>query len=243
MGRMRRFAQYAFAPWPDKELTERVNHFERPGITRVEQNFNGESALLVEIRDMAHSPDSQVMGDDGKWHANPSGIPGKVCLSWDGFHARVFALESYDEFYCGPYAHAYAWKEGTERNFLHEIVSEPDAWIKEILEDNPHTGVFPTGGQPVAALDSVLKRNPGMGVPTGRFFPPDVRLGDDGKHPVFFASDPPSAEDEAEMDRVQAEMLAQMIGKPRYRHLFIASDSHMLEILCTDLPSWKWVEE
>lgn len=242
MGRMERFAQYAFAPWPDGELMDQVNRFEMPGITRAEQKFTDEPALLVEIGDMAYSPDSQVMGEDGEWHANPNGIPGKVRLSWDSFHARVFALESYDEFYCGPYAHAYAWKKDTERNFLHEIISEPDAWILEILEDNPHTGVFPTGGQPVAALDSVLERNPGMGIPTGRFFPADAQLGDNGTHPVFFTTDPPSAEDEAEMDRIRAEMVADMLGKPRYRHLFIASETHMLEILCADLPTWEWVE-
>lgn len=244
---MERFVEYTFAPWPDGELLEKVIPFRMPGITRVEQKFNADPALLVEIGDMAYSAGGSTgrhLGEDGEWHADPNGAPGRVRLIWDGFDSTIFALECYDEFYSRPYAHAYAWKKNSERRFLHEIISEPDTWIMEILEDNPDTGMFPTGGQPVAALDSFLERNPSTGKPTGRFFPPDAQLSDSGTHPIFFKASGASLtpEDEAEIEQRRAEMLADLLAKPRYRHLFIASDTHMLEILCAGLPRWEWVE-
>ena len=51
------------------------------------------------------------------------------------------------------------------------------------------------------------------------------------------------AEAQAERVRLKAEREAELRSKPRYRHLFIASDSHMLEILCEELPRWEWVEQ
>ncbi|MFC5847728.1 hypothetical protein [Deinococcus petrolearius] len=43
------------------------------------------------------------------------------------------------------------------------------------------------------------------------------------------------------MTRQRQAARAEMVSKPRYRHLFIASETHMLEVLCEDLPAWEVV--
>jgi hypothetical protein len=231
MRRMERFARYAFAPWPDAALLEAAARFRMPVVVQVVQNFRSgsEPRLLIEV-------------EDGEWQAQPDGTPGTLRLTWD--FTTVYALESYDEFYSRPYAHAYAWKKDSKRRFLHEIVSEPDAWIEELLADNPDTGVFPMSGSPVMVREDLREQNPAWGEPTGRFFPPTARLEDGGTHPMFFkaSGEPLTPPDEAEIERRKSAMREEMLGKPRYRHLFIASESHMLEVLCGDLPTWAWVE-
>lgn len=243
---MERFARYTFAPWPDEALLEAAARFRMPLITRVEQRFSSSPPLMVEVEDAAYSETGEpgrFLGEDGEWHRHPNGTPGTLRLTWE--FTTVYALESYDEFYSRPYAQAYAWKKGIKRRFLHEIISEPDAWIEELLADNPDTGVFPMSGAPVMVREDLRAQNPSWGEPTGRFFSPTARLEDGGTHPVFFkaSGEPFTPEDEAETERQKAAMREEMLGKPRYRHLFIASESHMLEVLCGDLPSWEWVED
>lgn len=244
---MERFARYTFAPWPDAALLEAAARFRMPVVVRVVQNFRGgsEPRLLIEVEDAAYSETEETgrfRGEDGEWDHSPNGTPGTLRLTWD--FTTVYALESYDEFYSRPYAHAYAWRKRSERRFLHEIVSEPDAWIEELLADNPDTGVFPMSGVPVMVREDLRTQNPSWGEPTGRFFPPTARLEDGGTHALFFKSsgEPLTPEEEAEIERRKSEMRAEMLSRPRYRHLFIASDSHMLEMLCGDLPTWEWVE-
>lgn len=246
---MERFARYTFAPWPDEALLETVTRFRMPVVVRVVQNFRSgsEPRLLIEVEDAAYSPTGETgrfRGEDGKWQAHHNGIPGILRLTWDVASGSLFALESYDEFYSRPYAHAYAWRKGSERRFLHEIVSEPDAWIEELLADNPDTGVFPVSGVPVMVREDLRTQNPSWGEPTGRFFPPTARLEDGGTHALFFklSGEPPTPGEEAEIERRKSEMRAEMLSQPRYRHLFIASGSHMLEVLCENLPTWEWVE-
>ncbi|MGI8747408.1 MAG: hypothetical protein ACR2J4_03515 [Deinococcus sp.] len=246
MGRMERFARYTFAPWPDEGLREAVRVFRRPYVTRADLRFDALTTLLIELKDSAYS----ASGETGEWvdehgvrHADPNGSPGTLRLSWE---RPIFALESYDEFYSRPYAHAYAWrKENPSLAFL-EIVSEPDAWIQELLADNPDTGVFPTSGTPVMVRDDLRAQNPSWPEPTGRFYPPGgaVDLGLDVL--ISFAGTPiprQMAEMRAEAEKLRAQREAEARTRPRYRHLFIASESHMLEVLCEALPRWEWRKE
>lgn len=246
---MERFARYAFAPWPDAALLEAAARFRMPVIVQVVQDFRSGSAprLLIEIEDAAYSPTGQTgrfRGEDEKWQAHPNGTPGTLRLTWDAGSGCLFALESYDEFYSRPYAHAYAWKKDSEPRFLHEVVNEPDAWIEELLADNPDTGVFPMFGSPVMVRDDLRAQNPSWGEPTGRFFPPTARLEDGGRHYDFFntSGEPFTPEEQGEIERRKSDMRDEMLARPRYRHLFIASETHMLEVLCGDLPTWEWVE-
>lgn len=56
----------------------------------------------------------------------------------------------------------------------------------------------------------------------------------------------PTPEQRAEFDaavkRNQEAQAALERARPRYRHLFIASNSVMVEILCEGLPRWEWAE-
>lgn len=224
MGRLERFLQYGFAPWPDEELRAVVDAFARPMVTRLEQRWTDAVGLTVELSDM-DAPDGGAV----------------VRLEWDSFHARVFALEVFDEFYSEPYARAYAWRPGTERRFLHEIVTDPDPWIEEILADNPAVGVFPPYGPPVAARPDTLAQNPSWPEPTGRFYRPGDEVAGglgvliscpDGEEPDRSALN-------AQAQQVRAQWEAEQRERPRYRHLCIASDSGMVEVLCAGLPTWE----
>ena len=134
---MERFAKYTFAPWPDEELLSQAATFRRPYITRFEQRFNAQPSLQIEIEDGEYSATGETgysVDESGQKHHDPNGVPGVLRFVWEGFQDRIFALESYDEFYSAPYAQAYAWKKDSPRRFLHEIISEPDAWIREIVD-------------------------------------------------------------------------------------------------------------
>ncbi|WP_412028515.1 hypothetical protein [Deinococcus yunweiensis] len=228
MGRTDRFSRYEFAPWPDKGLSAAVNALARPMVTRLEQRWADSPALTVELSDMDAPEDGRPV----------------VRLEWDSFHRQVFALEVFDEFYSGPYAHAYAWRRGTERRFLHEIVNFPNPWIEEILADNPAVGAFPPYVPPVAARPEMLADNPSWPEPTGRFYRP----GDQVSGGLDVVISWPDGE-EADLGALQAEgrqmreqWEAEQRSRPRYRHLCIASDSGMVEVLCAGLPTWTRVE-
>ncbi|ACO45437.1 hypothetical protein DEDE109153_04145 [Deinococcus deserti] len=221
MGRLQRFLRYEFAPWPDQELLAAAA-FHRPVIVRVQQHFHSSVALEVDLRD-----------------ADAGELTQTLRLSWQAFETEIYALESYNEFYSGPYAQTYSWKPDNPRRFLHEIVNESDPWIEELLADNSHNGVFPMSGTPVMARQETLARNSSWPPPTGRFFRRDAPLGSDGRHVVGTAR---QAQHEVKRFNGHLEqMWLNMVNRPRYRHLFIASDTHMLEVLCGDLPTWTWI--
>ena len=85
----------------------------------------------------------------------------------------------------------------------------------------------------------------GWETPTGRYFPTDDKGSDSG---VYFwtGETEPTPEQQAEFDaavkRNQQAQAAPKRTRPRYRHLFIASNSVMVELLCEGLPRWEWVE-
>lgn len=110
-----------------------------------------------------------------------------------------------------------------------------------MLEENDNTDVFPPYGVPVA----VSSREGDMAV-TGRFFPADARPEDTGGSAdyTWTGPQPPTPEQQAECQTQAAQLRdaqwqAQR-GRPRYRHLLTASNSHILEVLCEDLPTWRW---
>ena len=127
MRRLKRFADYTFLDWPDEGLLEAAECFLRPVVTRLELNFMGSPALLIEVRDGQYYPD----GRTGVFHApdvtlipDPNGSPGMLRLTWEG---TVFALETYGEFYSQPYGRRNWAGLNTRRHTFYEVKGEPDA--------------------------------------------------------------------------------------------------------------------
>ena len=236
MTRRERYARSEFAPWPDEGLREAAKELTWP--------------FFILRTDLRHHHSKSLIVDVGYEGFQPLGDPSVPVSEWPRYHSRalrltweghIFALESYEEFYAGPIFAAekgYQAARAASGPFV-EIVSDPDPWIEQILEQNGNVDVFPPYGEPVLDWET--------GKGTGRFFPSDARLEDSGKHPAFFwagetAPTPEQrAEFETEVARRKEEMRQQMLAKPRYRHLLIISESHFLEILCEDLPRWEWV--
>ncbi len=217
MRRLDRFAQYTFLDWPDEGLLA-ANRFLRPMVTRLELNLASSPSLLIELRDMQYSPDGRTSvfhAPDGSLIPDPNGLPGTLRLTWEG---RVFALETYEEFYSQPYGERNWAGLETKQHTFYEVRGEPDAWVEEMLTDNPATAVFPPYGEPIP-----------------------VTIASWGKDEAA-----PTSEELAEL-QVQAHEEARKryeayYRQPLYRHLFIASESHMIELLTDgDLPTWSWL--
>lgn len=256
MARRARFTQASFALWPDEGLLEAVRSF--PGdlvsIRRTELHHAGPQTLTVDLADEFY----RASEEDG-WMEAPEGGPDPrhhsrlLRLTWEDrweervhYGSRIFALESYDEFYAGPYLTFHPTGQGLPNSLLYEVVSDPDPWIAEILEENDNTDVFPPYGVPVA-VSGKLREPEGNVRVTGRFFPEDARPADTGSGFLFSRAGPePSTPEEWAAAQVQtaqirdAQWRAQR-ARPRYRHLLIASNSYILEILCENLPTWAWV--
>ncbi|MDL2344904.1 hypothetical protein QOL99_12185 [Deinococcus sp. MIMF12] len=255
MARHARFAQARFALWPDEGLLEAVRS--SPGkwtsILRTELN-HARGTLTVDLADEFYRA-----SEADPWQEGPDGGPDPRHHSrllrltwesrWEGHIHRsnaVFALESCDEFYAGPFGTFHPVRQGLPAALLYEVVNDPSPWITEMLEENNNTDTFPPYGVPVAVSERERARNPHLKL-TGRFFPQDARPEDTGSSSDFFWSgpQPPTPEQwagaQAEIARQQDAQWQTQRRRPRYRHLLIASGTHLLEVLCGDLPAWEWV--
>ena len=238
---MERFAGYTFSDWPDEGLVEAVRRFRRTVVTRLEQRTLSSPTLTIELRDGDYSQTGQtgfLHLPDGSTVADPNGVPGSIRFTLD--FGTVFALESHDEFYSQPYGRRHWARQGVTQQTLLEVVNEPDPWILQLIEDNPGNGVFPFSGPPVMASAETLARQPHWPTPTGRFYLSDapIETGID----VLISPAPTNPEERAEAARLIAQREAELRAQPRYRHLFIASDTCMVEVLCDRLPTWEWVD-
>lgn len=256
MARRARFAQARFALWPDEGLLEAIRSFpgEQISILRTELHHRSPGVLTVDLADEFY----RASDEDG-WTVGPDGGPDPrhpsrlLRLTWedrweDGVHRgnRIFALESHDGFYAGPYLTFHPTRQGLPPSLLYEVVSDPDPWIAEMLEENDNTDTFPPYGVPVAVSEALRVRESHLRT-TGRFFPADARPVDTGSGFLFSLPGPEPttpeqwAEVQAEMARVREAQWRAQRGRPRYRHLLIASNTHLLEVLCEDLPTWTWI--
>lgn len=231
MAREARFARYEWGPWPDERLRRAADGLTGTlfYIRRLEHRFYGSDTLVVELTDNDFLDEGTV--PEPRHHRRV------LRLTWT---SRIFALESYDEFYAGPFGIHHPVHQGVPPGNLFEVTNDPDPWIEEILEDNPGTDVFPPYGMPVMVGKRRLEGD--MRV-TGRFFGPNAPLSGGGREMVVLraSAEPWTAEDWQEPARQQQAARAEMLARPRYRHLFIASETHMLEVLCEDLPIWEIV--
>ena len=232
MAREARFARYEWAPWPDRSLLAAADEFvgHMFYIRRLEHRFFGGENLIVELTDNDFLEDTTP---------GPRHHRRVLRLTWT---SRIFALESYDEFYAGPFGTHHPVRQGVPQSNLFEVTNDPDPWIEEILAENPNTDTFPPYGVPVMVGGHSQGLEGDVKV-TGRFFAPKAKLSDGGREMDFFkgSAAPWTAEERAEMTRQRQAARAEMVARPRYRHLFIASETHMLEVLCEDLPAWEVV--
>lgn len=256
MTRRERYAHSEFAPWPDEGLQRAARELKGfVHLRRTDLRHHDSKVLIVEVDDEHFQSCSGTFGPQNEWIPDPLRHDRLLRLTWENrwegslHHSnRIFALESYDEFYAGP---IFAAKRGYDEAravsgpFV-EIVSDPDPWIEQILAQNGNVDLFPPSGEPVMMSERARAQNPHLSE-TGRFFPPNARLSDSGTSTDFIWTGPavPTAQEradfEAEVQRREQERLRQMLAKPRYRHLLIISGSHFVEILCEDLPRWEWV--
>lgn len=256
MGRRERFSQYQWAAWPDEGLVAAAGHLFMPYITRIEQRLDGLTALVIELEGEYFADTEQVRAQYGAYGGGVSGTTRALQLSWEGgweerdgglsgggatlHHSeRIFFLQTYDEFYAGPFGTFHPFKQGVETNGLYEVVNEPDPWVMEILRENRNTDTFPQYGPTVLEYHRDTDAFSGG----GRFASSESHRA--GDH-FWTGEQPPTPEQRAEFEvavRLNEEAQAELErSRPRYRHLFIASNSVMVEILCEGLPRWEWAE-
>ncbi|GHF96560.1 hypothetical protein GCM10017783_05540 [Deinococcus piscis] len=256
MGRHERFSQYQWAAWPDEGLCRAAEHLFMPYITRIEQRLDGLTALVIELEGEYFADTEQVRAKYEAYGGGVSGPKRALRLSWeDGWEERdgglnrggvtvyrserIFFLETYEEFYAGPFGTFHPSRQGVSSPDLYEVVNEPDPWVMEILCENRNTDTFPPYGPTVLEYHRATDTFSGG----GRFASSESHRA----HDYFWTGEqPPTPEQRAEFeaavernDCAQAELDR---SRPRYRHLFIASNSVMVEILCEGLPRWEWVE-
>lgn len=241
MARHHRFHDARFALWPDPALLDAAATLQGyPVILRTELDHRGTVNITVDFSDHHYfSPgDPSAALNEGSHHRL---LRLEWQDRWEGtrlFGNRVYALESYDEFYAGPFGTFHPTRQGLPQAFFSEVVNEPDPWIAEMLEKSG-SGIFPPSGDPMLMSEGARSRNPHL-KETGRFFPADAPQEASGQHAVYFGDATPQ-EFQAARDDQQVHWEEQRL-KPLYRHLLIASGSHLLEVLCGDLPQWRWVE-
>ena len=231
-----------------------------PYVRRVEQGFHDGPDLVVELTGEYFA---DVAGAEAQYTACGHNEPGPertLRLTWESrweevdgglngggvtlHHSEhIYFLETYEEFYAGPFGTYHPSKQGVEHvgAGLYEVVNDPDPWILEILRENDNTDTFPP--YPPTALEYHRETDTFSG--PGRFRGNKVEGGP--FHDYFWTGpNPPTPEEQAEMDRqVKRNREAQAAlerARPRYRHLFISSNSVMVELLCEGLPRWEWVE-
>ncbi|MGX9687861.1 hypothetical protein ACTQ9L_12050 [Deinococcus wulumuqiensis] len=254
MGRRERFSQYEWAAWPDEELLAQLATMQgMVNIRRIEQNVMGGPGLVVELADEFFQT-GQVMAD-GTW-PHPARHNRVLRLTWESrweerdgglngggvtvHHSeRIFFLQTYDEFYAGPFGTFHPHRQGVSSPGLYEVTNDPDPWILEILRENNNTDTFPPYAPKVLEYD----RRSDTFNNRGRFASEETVSSSD----YFWTGEqPPTPEQQAEFDaavkRNQQAQAALERSRPRYRHLFIASNTVMVEILCEGLPRWEWAE-
>lgn len=242
MARHQRYRNAQFALWPDAALLDAAATLTgHPVILRTELNHRGWVNLTVDFSDQHFFPpgDPSAALNAGSHHR-------LLRLEWQDrfegtrlFSNRVYALESYDEFYGGPFGTFHPTRQGIPQAYFYEVVNEPDPWIAEMLDENNNTDTFPPSGQPMLMSEQARRQNPQL-TETGRFYAADAPQAASGQHAVYFGEATPEQLQAAQAEQ-QAHWAEQRL-KPRYRHLLIASGSHLLEVLCDDLPQWHWVE-
>ena len=246
MARRERFLQYTLAHWPDEELRAAAASLTGlPVIFRSELSHRGATTLTVDFSDNHYYPPN-----DPDAALNPGSHHQLLRLEWgdlsgDGTFGinTIFALESYDEFYSGPFL---AVDGAGLSGHFYEVVNDPNPWIVQILEDNHNTDTFPPYGEPALMSERTRQLNPHLRE-TGRFFAPDAPLESSGRIAFHYwaGSQPPTSDERAaalaEAKAKEQARWEEQKRRPRYRHLIIASESHFLEILCEDLPRWSWV--
>lgn len=257
--RKERFSQYQWAFWPDEALVEAASHLFMPYVTRIEQRLSSEPELLIEIEGEYFESVPQV---EAKYQAYGQGETGRkraLRLTWqnrwierDGglskggtrVHRleRIYFLETYEEFYAGPFGEFHPYHQGVKGEVLYEVVNDPDPWVMEILRENKNTDTFPP--YPPKSLEYHRETDTFSG--PGRFLPPDWQNEHNGSVYFWSGDAPPTPEEQAEFERlVERNKQAQTEytrSQPLYRHLFISSESVMVEILCSGLPRWEWIE-
>lgn len=256
MGRRERFSQYQWAAWPDEGLCEAAEHLFMPAVTRVEQRLDGLKPLVIQIEGEYFADVTQVSAKYAAHSGGSTGPKRALRLTWENrweekdggsngggvtvYHSeRIFFLQTYDEFYAGPFGTFHPHKQGANSPGLYEVVNDPDPWILEILRENHNTDVFPLYAPTVLEYD----RRSDTFNNRGRFALEETVSSSD----YFWTGETePTPEQRAEFDaavkRNQEAQAALERSRPRYRHLFIASDTVMVEILCEGLPRWEWVE-
>ncbi len=133
--------------------------------------------------------------------------------------SRIFAPESYDGFCAGPFGIHHPARQGVPPSNLFEVTNDPDSWTEEMLAENGNTATYPPYGVPVMVGERLRGLTGDVQV-TGRFFPPAGEM--ETAHP-------------------QVTARTERVASLRCRHLFIASETYMLEVLCGDLPGWEVV--
>ena len=143
MGRRERFSQYEWAAWPDEELREAAGHLFMPAVTRVEQRLDGLTALVIELEGEYFADAAQVRA---KYEAHGGGTDGPkraLRLTWESrweerdgglngggvtvHHSeRIFFLQTYDEFYAGPFGTFHPHRQGVSSPGLYEVTNDPD---------------------------------------------------------------------------------------------------------------------
>ena len=170
----------------------------RPILSRLELNLLESPSLELELQDES--------------------VPDALRLTFEG---RIYALEIYDEFYSQPYGKNYWKKPHARQHTFHQIVGQPDAWVQELLADNPDQAVFPPHRP--AMFDVIA---------------------------TFKGSPTPQELEEAQQQALELQLKfeREQRERPAYYHLFIVSDSVMVEILCAadvlsgNLCEWSWVK-
>ena len=258
MGRAERFSRYEWAGWPDATLTEQLRHLYLPYVRRLEQSFHGGPELVIELTGEYFADPAQIGAKYAAYGHGPAGEERTLRLTWESrweevngglgaggtalHHSeRIFFLETYDEFYAGPFGTYHPSRQGVQGAGLYEVVSDPDPWIMEILRENNNTDTFPSYGPKALEYD----RQTGTFSGPGRFLSADWAGDVSGTDFLWTGEHKPTPEQSAQMER-QIELSRQQQAaldrsRPRYRHLFIASETVMVEMLCEGLPRWAWL--
>lgn len=232
MARAERSALYRYGLWPDQELLSAVIAFRGDFlvILRVEQRLASPETLIVDLTDTNFLTDGTV--PEFRHHRRV------LRLTWTD---RVYALETYDEFYAGPYGTYHPTRQGLPPGGLYEVVNDPNPWITELLDENHNTDVFPPYGVPAQVSEHYRQEQAAAGIvlePTGRFFPPSTTLEPGGQIHVLLGQPPNPAAWAAEREAHRRAMLA----RPRWRHLLLGLGSVVLEVLGEGLPRWQVLE-
>lgn len=215
-----RFADYRCAPWPDPELQAEAARLQGLAVIRRSTLEHGGAVRLT-----VDFSDNLYVGPGG---SGPTVFPEDAGLRPHSrllrlrWHGRIYALESHDPFYAGVPLAALA---GVNSDFV-EVLSDPNPWIAELLAGG--AGVFPPYGAPAQVSPEAAAQNVEHNLqwppPTGRFYPAKERHGAADPAPVGPGG--PSVPG----------------ARPRYRHLMILSESHMLEVLSDELPRLEVLE-